>query len=133
MAITIGMIKARGISPVFGSRANFLPLLMRGAAGAASMSFYYFAIFQLTLADVMTVFYTHPAMVVALAWVCRGEAVSRPALLGMVLSLLGVVVVAQPPFLTGGTEWSAQHISGKPFVPLRVLTHATAEEWSCLS
>ncbi len=76
------------------------------------MNFYYYAVFQLQLAEVLTLYYTHPAMVVGLAWICRGEAVSRPALGGMLASLAGVVVVAQPPFLTGGSDWSAQHISG---------------------
>lgn len=56
-------------------------------------------------------------MVVALAWLCRGEAVSWIGLLGMLLSLLGVVAVAQPPFLTGGSDWSAQHIKGQPDAP----------------
>ena len=61
----------------------------------------------------MTIFFTHPAMVVALAWLCRGEAVGWTGLLGMLLSLLGVFMVAQPPFLTGGADWSSSHIRGQ--------------------
>ena len=60
----------------------------------------------------MTLFYTHPALVVALAWLCKGELVGGLGVLGMLASLLGVVLVAQPPFLTGGSEWSAQQLKG---------------------
>lgn len=34
---------------------------------------------------------------------------------GMLASLAGVLLVAQPPFLTGGAEWSNQHLIGGRF------------------
>lgn len=52
-------------------------------------------------------------MVVALAWLCRREAVGWVALVGMLLSLLGVIGVSQPPFLLGGSQWSDAHVKGK--------------------
>ena len=60
----------------------------------------------------ITLFYTHPAMVVALAWLCKGELVGGLGVLGMLASLLGVMLVAQPPFLTGGSEWSTHQLTG---------------------
>ena len=68
----------------------------------------------LTLTSLLqiTLFYAHPAMVVALAWLCKGELVGALGVLGMLASLLGVMFVAQPPFLTGGSTWSTQQLTG---------------------
>lgn len=53
MVVTIGMIKWSRITPIFGHMENVLPLLIRGGAGATSMTFYYMAINLLPLADVV--------------------------------------------------------------------------------
>ena len=60
----------------------------------------------------VTIFFTHPAMIVFLAWIVRGEAVRWTGLLGVLLSMIGVVFVAKPPFLFGGAHWTPDHISG---------------------
>ena len=68
----------------------------------------------------MTLFFAHPAMVVALAWVCRGETVRWTGLAGMLLSLVGVVAVAQPPFLTGSPDWTASQLIGQSLPCLKL-------------
>ena len=68
----------------------------------------------------VTIFFTHPAMIVFLAWIVRGEAVRWTGLLGVLLSMVGVVFVAKPPFLFGGAHWTPDHISG-------MLSNATAQ------
>lgn len=53
MAATLATIKWQNASAAYGSRTSLVPLFVRGAAGASSMSLYYFAIFRLPLADVV--------------------------------------------------------------------------------
>lgn len=57
--------------------------------------------------------YSNPVLVALLAWALRGEVLSLRGCVGIAVTLLGVVVVAQPPFLFGGHEWSATRLAGK--------------------
>ena len=61
----------------------------------------------------ITIFFTHPALVVVLAFFCLGEAINWLGLIGIAASLLGVVIISQPPFLTGGAKWSLEHVVGR--------------------
>jgi drug/metabolite transporter (DMT)-like permease len=66
--------------------------------------------------------YSNPVLVVVLAWAIRREAVRVQGCAGIVVTLLGVVLVAQPPFLFGGHEWSHERMIGKqpPAQPTRL-------------
>ena len=63
--------------------------------------------------------YFHPALSCLLAWALRGEAMSSMGVVGVVGSLAGVVLVAQPPFLFNKVEpsaavpWTLHHIIGR--------------------
>ena len=53
MAVTLGLLRLHAVSPMFGHAKSYFALLVRGGAGATSMSVYYFAIMALPLADVV--------------------------------------------------------------------------------
>lgn len=57
--------------------------------------------------------YSNPVLVALLAWALRGEMLRARGCAGIAVTLLGVVVVAQPPFLFGGHEWSPARLAGK--------------------
>ena len=61
--------------------------------------------------------YSNPVLVALLAWAVRGEMLSLCGCLGIAVTLLGVVVVAQPPFLFGGHDWSPSRLAGRELFP----------------
>lgn len=65
----------------------------------------------------ITIMYSNPVLVALLAWALRGEVLSLRGCLGIAVTLLGVVVVAQPPFLFGGHEWSPTRLAGEDLYP----------------
>ena len=60
----------------------------------------------------ITIMYSNPVLVALLAWALRGEMLSAHGCAGIAVTLLGVVVVAQPPSLFGGHEWSPARLAG---------------------
>lgn len=61
--------------------------------------------------------YSNPVLVALLAWALRGEVLSARGCVGIAVTLMGVIVVAQPPFLFGGHEWSQTRMAGEPNPP----------------
>ena len=60
----------------------------------------------------MTIMYSNPVLCAILGWALRGERVGILGTLGIVVTLLGVVFVAQPPVIFGGHEWSHARMAG---------------------
>lgn len=60
----------------------------------------------------MTIMYSNPVLLALMAWVLRGEQLRILGCLGIAVTLLGVVLVAQPPFLFGGHAWSHERMLG---------------------
>ena len=60
----------------------------------------------------MTIMYSNPVLCAILGWALRGERVGILGMLGIVVTLLGVVFVAQPPVIFGGHEWSHARMAG---------------------
>ena len=61
-------------------------------------------------------FFTNPVCLLMLAWALRGESIGAMGLGGVGCSLLGVVLVSQPPFLFQGAAvapWTLKHVLGK--------------------
>jgi drug/metabolite transporter (DMT)-like permease len=104
----VALVRAK--IPVLGSGR---PLLwLRGASGFAALSCVYYAVTHLPLAEATVLQYLHPPLTAALAaWVLR-ERLDRTVIVSLALGLIGVVVVAQPRTLFGG--------SGAPLPPLAV-------------
>lgn len=64
----------------------------------------------------MTMYFIYPAITVVLAWLVHGEAITWLAIVGCGISLTGVALIAQPPFLFGGAseQYSLSHWLGAP-------------------
>lgn len=83
----------------WGTRRGLL--VTRGLAGFAALSFFYYSLIHLPLADATVIQYTNPVWTAWLGWWLLRERLSRTEALLSGLSLLGVVLVARPSFLFG--------------------------------
>jgi drug/metabolite transporter (DMT)-like permease len=54
----------------------------------------------------MTIMYSNPVLCALLAWAVRGERLGLLACSGIGATLVGVVLVSEPPFIFGGQQWS---------------------------
>ncbi len=69
----------------------------------------------------ITIVYSNPVLVALLAWAVRGKLLSMRGWAGIAVTVLGVVVLAQPPFLFGGYQWSHTHMRGNSFCQGEIL------------
>lgn len=55
--LTVALVTSRGtkLGEIFGSRKKRPALLLRGCAGAAGMTLFYFGVLQLTMADAVSI------------------------------------------------------------------------------
>jgi drug/metabolite transporter (DMT)-like permease len=77
-------------------------LVLRGVLGFAALSCYYYAVVRLPLADATVIHFMNPVFTAFMAAVVLGEHLGLLEALLVGASLVGVVVVARPPFLFGG-------------------------------
>lgn len=98
LVVTYGMLRRRAISP-WGTRRGLLSL--RGLAGFMALLCLFYALPRLPLADATVLHFTNPVFTTLLAALFLGESLARKDLAGTLLSLGGVVLVAQPSFLFG--------------------------------
>ena len=79
-------------------------LLLRGVLGFGGLSCFYYAVTALPLADATVIQYLNPLCVTLLAAWFLKERFERGVMLGLALSVLGVVLIAQPSFLFGSSR-----------------------------
>lgn len=98
LAITWATVRLRG-----GSLAGKEPrlLLLRGVLGFGALSCFYFGVIHLPLAEATVIQYTNPIWTGLLAGLFLGEAATRKESGLALVSLVGVVLVAQPTVLFG--------------------------------
>lgn len=60
----------------------------------------------------MTIMYSNPVLCAILGWAFRADRVGILGALGIAVTMLGVVFVAQPPVIFGGHEWSRARMTG---------------------
>jgi drug/metabolite transporter (DMT)-like permease len=77
-------------------------LLLRGLFGLGGVSCFFWAITALPLADATVLHYTNPVITALLAALVLDERIGRAEAGGALVSLVGIVLVAQPSFLFGG-------------------------------
>jgi drug/metabolite transporter (DMT)-like permease len=99
--VTLWLLR-RARVPAFGSRRPLL--LLRGVFGFLGVSCSFYAVIHLPLAEATLLQFTHPLFTLALAALVLGERIERGVLLGVPLSVLGVLAVARPNALFGATS-----------------------------
>ena len=97
--LTLGMLKRAGVSPI---GTNHRLLFARGAIGATALSLLYFALGRIPLGDATTIHYTAPVWTALTAAFFLRERIGPWVIAGTVVSLAGVMMIAQPQFLFGG-------------------------------
>ncbi|WP_094548546.1 DMT family transporter [Rubricoccus marinus] len=96
---TLAMLRREGVSPI---GHNHRLLFARGAIGATALSLLYFALGRIPLGDATTIHYTAPVYTALTAAFFLRERIGKWVVLGTLVSLTGVVMIAQPQFLFGG-------------------------------
>ncbi len=89
------LIQYEGGSRLFKTDRPFL-LILRGLLGFTSYTTYYLALAALSLADVVTLFYSSPLFVTALSVVFLKESVGIRRWFAVLVGFAGVLVVANP-------------------------------------
>jgi len=91
------LLRRQQLSP-WGTRRP--TLIWRGVVGSAALFCVYAAIAQLPLAAATVLQYLYPTFTAALAWGALGERAGKRVLLAMALGWSGVMLVAQPNWLS---------------------------------
>ena len=98
VVLSYGMLRRARVAP-WGQRKGLL--IFRGLAGFAGLLCMFYALTKLPLADATVIVYTNPVFTAILAALFLREMMGAREVLGLLLSLAGVVLVAQPAFLFG--------------------------------
>jgi drug/metabolite transporter (DMT)-like permease len=96
---TLVLLRRAGV-PALGTRRPLL--FLRGLFGFAGVSCSFYAVIHLPLAEATLLQFTHPLFTVALAALVLGERIERGVLLGVPLSIAGVLTIVRPAALFGG-------------------------------
>lgn len=92
-------VKRAGL-PWSGNARRFL--VLRGVLGSCGLYCFFSAVTMLPLAEVTVIHYTNPILTAILAAVLLAEGLAWSLGLALVVSLVGVALVARPQFLFGG-------------------------------
>ncbi|GAB4823829.1 hypothetical protein N2152v2_010875 [Parachlorella kessleri] len=130
-AFTLVTAFSRGIRPIYGQKRHWHLLAARGVIGAAAMTFFFFSLEKLPLADSISIIFCNPAICSIIAWLLLGERFGLLTALGCLASMGGVVLVAQPPFVFGSaTEghegWTQERTIGMGYAILGALLTSCA-------
>lgn len=96
----LGLVRA-GISP-WGTHLGWL--LARGICGSLALLFFFEAITTLPLASATVLQYTYPTFTAIAAALVLGEQLRRSIAVAVLLGWIGITLVAQPEWLSGGIE-----------------------------
>jgi drug/metabolite transporter (DMT)-like permease len=69
----------------------------------------------------MTLMYSNPALCAVFAWIIGTEAVTAVSVAGVAATVVGVVFIAQPPFMFGQAAWDQTRLMGAPDAALLAL------------
>lgn len=128
--LTYTTLRRRRI-PVLGERRSLL--VVRGLLGFAALSCFYYALVHLPLADATVIQYTNPAFAAVFAVLVLGERMRVREIVCVAMSIGGVLLVARPGFLFGGSAGldpfavavalSGAVLSAAAYVTVRVLAN----------
>jgi drug/metabolite transporter (DMT)-like permease len=100
LLICTTLMRQRGLS-FRGNRKGLL--ILRGILGFISLCAFYYAVIHLPLAEATVIQYTNPVFTALLAALTIGESLRLRQVGLTLLSLLGVLLVARPSALFGGS------------------------------
>lgn len=103
LILSYAALRSAGIA-VAGNRKGLLAL--RGLLGFGAVSAFFYAVIHLPLADATVIHYTNPAFTAIIAALFLAEPVRAREAACLVASLAGVLLIARPTFLFGGTSAS---------------------------
>lgn len=86
--------------PAWGENKKLLAI--RGTTGFVALSCFYYAVTHLPLADATVIMYSNPVFTAVFAAIFLGESLSKIEIVGVLVSVGGVLLIAQPSFLFGG-------------------------------
>jgi drug/metabolite transporter (DMT)-like permease len=98
LIVSYALVRHAGLVP-WGNRKPLL--LLRGLAGFGGLTCFFYATTRLPLADVTVIHFTNPVFTAIFAALFLREGLSPRDLLGLAVSLAGVVLVTRPAFLFG--------------------------------
>jgi drug/metabolite transporter (DMT)-like permease len=98
-AFTYLLIRRKGLNP-WGRERGLL--LLRGLLGYVALTCFFTAVMHLPLGSTTTLHFTNPVFGALLAALVLGEGLRGREVFLVLLSLVGVVLVARPEFLFGG-------------------------------
>lgn len=98
LIISFAMLKQARVNP-WGTRKGLL--VVRGLVGFGGLICFFYAIPRLPLADVTVIQFTNPVFTALFAALMLKERLHVAVVLSIVISLLGVLLIAQPSFLFG--------------------------------
>lgn len=100
LVLSYGLLRRAGVG-LWGTNRKLL--VLRGALGFGALACFYYALVHLPLAEATTIQYMNPVFTALLAgWLLR-ERVGRWEMACVMASLAGVVLIARPGFLFGGS------------------------------
>lgn len=103
LVFSYAWLRVANVPPLGQHRAL---LIVRGLLGFLGLSAVYYAVTHLPLAEATVIQYLHPPMTAMLASLLLRERLARSVMLSMGLGLAGLLLVAQPAALFGGTAAS---------------------------
>ena len=98
VVLSYAMLRQMSIAP-WGHRKGLL--ILRGLAGFAALLCFFYALTKLPLAETTVIVYISPVFTAILAAIFLKETLRSNEIAGLVLSMAGLVFVAQPSFLFG--------------------------------
>jgi drug/metabolite transporter (DMT)-like permease len=78
-------------------------LVLRGLLGFGALSCFYFSIVHLPLAEATVIQYMNPVFAAIIAAIVLHERLGQREVVGVVASIVGVLVIARPSFVFGGS------------------------------
>ena len=108
--ISIGYLVYKGYSP-FSTNSHGLLILFRSLIAASASILFYIGLSLLQLTDLITIRYTQVVWTIVLASIIFRERMNLPTVLACILTVVGVVCVAEPTFLFSQTRTTNETLS----------------------
>lgn len=101
LALSYLLVRRAGVN-IWGKNKRLL--VLRGLLGFTALSFFYYSLVHLPLAEASIIQYTNPIFTAILAALLLREHMGRWDIGSVLISLFGVVLIARPGFLFGSTS-----------------------------